>query len=310
MLTNPEKEIKDELIESQQLLSEIIDFLPDATLAIDAKGKVIVWNKAIEEMTGFIAEDMMGKGNYEYAVPFYGKRRPILIDLVLKSDKEIEDLYQFIKREGKALLAQSDMKIKGKNLVMWVKAVPLYDSNGNITGAIESIRDITKTKQDEIALKKSKNRFKAFAETATDGIVTSDVHGNILFFNKSLHSMFGYKTEELHGKSLTMLMPERFHASYLDELERFRTRGEHGLLGKTIETTGLKKDGTEFPFEMSLSAWESGDKTYFSAIMRDITNRKKEEEIRKKTEEKYRIIVGKFLTVSNEILQEMNKPIE
>jgi len=155
MLTNTEKELKEELIESQQRLTEIIDFLPDSTLVIDAEGKVIVWNKAIEEMTGFKAEDMMGKGNYEYAMPFYGEKRPILIDLVREPDKEIQDLYQFVKKEGKALLAQSDVEIKGKNIVMWVKAVPLYDIKGNITGAIESIRDITKTKQDEIALKKS-----------------------------------------------------------------------------------------------------------------------------------------------------------
>jgi len=122
--------------------------------------------------------------------------------------------------------------------------------------------------------------------------------------------MFGYSSEEMQGESLTMLMPERFRGNYLGSLEQYRTSGKHGLLGKTVETIGLKKDGTEFPFEMSLSAWESGNTTYFSAIMRDITDRKREEEIRKKTEEKYRTIVGKVLTVSNEILQEMNKPIE
>ena len=129
-------------------------------------------------------------------------------------------------------------------------------------------------------------------------------------FNSTLNSMFGYSSEEMQGESLTMLMPERFRGNYLGSLEQYRTSGKHGLLGKTVETIGLKKDGTEFPFEMSLSAWESGNTTYFSAIMRDITDRKREEEIRKKTEEKYRTIVGKVLTVSNEILQEMNKPIE
>ncbi|RPJ52382.1 MAG: PAS domain S-box protein, partial [Methanobacteriota archaeon] len=68
---------------SRQLLADIISFLPDPTFAIDTAGRVITWNKAIEEMTGVPASQMLGKGDHEYALPFYGERRPILIDLVL-----------------------------------------------------------------------------------------------------------------------------------------------------------------------------------------------------------------------------------
>jgi PAS domain S-box-containing protein len=167
---------------------------------------------------------------------------------------------------------------------------------------------LTKCEKMEIALKKSEERFIAFAESATDGIITSDVDGNILFFNKSVKTMFGFSAKELEGKPLTVLMPDRFKEGYLDKLKQYRSGGEHGLIGKTFETTGMKKDSTEFPFEMSLSTWKSGDELYFSAIIRDITERKKAEEERKKTEEKYRYIVEKVLKVSNEILQVMNKP--
>ena len=65
-------------------LARIIDFIPDATLAIDLKGRVIAWNQAMENLTGIKAIDILGKGNYEYALPFYNCRRPILVDLVLK----------------------------------------------------------------------------------------------------------------------------------------------------------------------------------------------------------------------------------
>ena len=68
--------------ESEQRFKEIIDFLPDSTLVIDKEGKIIAWNKAIEDMTGYLAKEMLGKGNHEYSIPFYGERRPILIDLV------------------------------------------------------------------------------------------------------------------------------------------------------------------------------------------------------------------------------------
>jgi CheY-like chemotaxis protein len=76
------RRIEYSLVESEKRLADIIDFLPDATFAIDRDGKIIAWNHAIEEMTGLLAQEMLGKGDHEYAIPFYGKRRPILIDLV------------------------------------------------------------------------------------------------------------------------------------------------------------------------------------------------------------------------------------
>jgi len=143
-------EMEEALVKSEQQRVDIINFLPDATLAIDLDGKVIVWNHAIEEMTGVKAEDMLGKGNYEYAVPFYGIRRPILIDLVFKPDSEIEEKYSFIRREGDALLAEAVVPfVKTPDLFLWGKASPMYDHMRNIIGAIESIRDISDHKKAE-----------------------------------------------------------------------------------------------------------------------------------------------------------------
>jgi PAS domain-containing protein len=83
------KNIEETLIQSEFRFSSIINNLPDPTLVIDQNGKVIAWNKAIEDLTGVKAEDMVGRGNYEYSLPFYRKRRPILIDLIFESEAEI-----------------------------------------------------------------------------------------------------------------------------------------------------------------------------------------------------------------------------
>jgi len=141
------KRAEEALRESEQRLHDIFDFLPDATFAIDLEGKVIAWNRAIEEMTGVRAKNMLGKGNYEYSLPFYGVRRPILIDLAFKSDEEIEKKYRFVKVEKDVLIVEADVPLKGEAYVLWGKARPLYDSKGNIVGAIESIRDITENKK-------------------------------------------------------------------------------------------------------------------------------------------------------------------
>lgn len=139
-------------------------------------------------------------------------------------------------------------------------------------------RSLKKCEEMEIALKRSEDRFNAFAESATDGIITSDIDGKILFFNKSVENIYGYTANEVEGKNLTMLMPERSRQSYKDYLNKYRSIGEHILEGRVFEATGLKKDGTEFPLEMSISSWKSQDNTYFSAILRDITRRKNREE--------------------------------
>jgi PAS domain S-box-containing protein len=283
-----QKITQDALIESQLRLSELIDFLPDATMAINVKGEIIAWNKAIVDMTGFTSEDMLGKKNYEYSLPFYGVRKPILIDLVLKCDKKVfEKKYQFINRENNAFIAETEVNLNGNLHVLWVKAVPLYDQNDDINGAIESIRDITEFKKYQVALKKSEERFRAVAESAADAIVTTDSDGNIIFFNDSLIKIFGYSRNELNGKSLTLFMPKRFKQKYLKELQSFKKSGKHKLIGKTVNTIGLKKDKTEFPFEMSLSAWQSEGRTYFTSILRDLTERKEaEKQIKKSLEEK------------------------
>ena len=93
--------IEQALKDSEKRLAEIINFLPDATLVVDKEGKVIAWNRAIEKMTGLKAKDMLGKSNYEYAIPFYGERVPILIDLIMHPEKDREGNYNIIKkREG------------------------------------------------------------------------------------------------------------------------------------------------------------------------------------------------------------------
>ncbi len=159
------KQVEYALKESERRLADIINFLPDATFVVDKEGRVIAWNRAIEAMTGIKAEDILGKGNYEYSLPFYGERRPILIDLVLKSDPEIEKKYANLKRQHDgALTAEPHTpNLKGGVVYLAASAATLFDSKGNIYGAIESMSDITERKCAEAALQSAKER----AESAT-----------------------------------------------------------------------------------------------------------------------------------------------
>jgi PAS domain S-box-containing protein len=165
-----ERKLAEEALrESEEQLAYIIDFLPDATFAIDREGKVIAWNRATEEMTGAAKNEVIGKKGFAHAIPFYGNARPILIDLVFRDQKDIEKEYDFVLRKGDQLTAEvfAPLLYKGKGAYLWGIAAPLYDSKGNIVGAIESIRDITEHKQIEDALtKKSEELARSNADLA------------------------------------------------------------------------------------------------------------------------------------------------
>jgi PAS domain S-box-containing protein len=120
----------------------------------------------------------------------------------------------------------------------------------------------------------NEERFRAVAETAIDAIVSADSHGIIIFWNKAAERIFGYAAGDVTGKPLTGLMPERFREAHQAGLKRMVATGESHVIGKVVELAGLRKDGSEFPLELSLSASETRDGLFFTGIIRDITERK------------------------------------
>jgi PAS domain S-box-containing protein len=139
-----------ELEASERKLSSIIDFLPDATLVIDRQGKVIAWNRAMEKMTGIASGQMVGKGNFEYSLPFFGERRPTLIDLVINRDESLERQYDAFRQENKTLFAEfCSHRLKEIPVYLFTAASTLRDANGRVIGSIETLRDVTQWKMIE-----------------------------------------------------------------------------------------------------------------------------------------------------------------
>ncbi len=199
--------------ETEKRLADIINFLPDATFAIDEAGTIIAWNRAIEEMTGMPASAMIGKGNYEYAIPFYGIRRPILIDLIFEPDEAISANYTHILREKDALIADTTLpRPRGQPLVLLGKASPLYDPQGTIVGAIESIRDITEFKKAEEGMLHAKKDWEAIFRAIGHPAIVLDSKNHVIDANDATLRITGMSLDQIRGKACY----EIFHGPGMD----------------------------------------------------------------------------------------------
>ena len=156
-----------ELLEAaHHKLMGIIEFLPDATFAVDNSGKVIAWNHEMEVLTGVPKESMIGRGNYAYSVPFYGRRKPILIDLVISNASEMVERYNSFEWKEDKLYAEIYLPdFRGRGTYFWGVASPLLDMHGNIAGAIETLRDLSSRKVLESSLRQRENEL---AEKASE----------------------------------------------------------------------------------------------------------------------------------------------
>lgn len=128
-----------------------------------------------------------------------------------------------------------------------------------------------------ILLQISEDKFRTVVESAIEGIITTDITGKVVFANKSFLNIFGYSKDEIMGQSLKKIMPPRYSEKHDKMFAQFIESSKNSHLEKTFEFTGIRKDGTEFPFEMSVTMWEVNDEQFITSILRDITNRKEAE---------------------------------
>jgi diguanylate cyclase (GGDEF)-like protein/PAS domain S-box-containing protein len=154
---------------------------------------------------------------------------------------------------------------------------PLPKPNGGSLGMLVMLADLTEQKRTEEALRESELRFRSLVQSADDAIVLSDGHGNILSWNQGAQAIFGYEESEILGKPLTMLFPDPFHQASRDSLGEVHLGGAFRKNGKTAEGNGVRKDGSRFPVELSVAVWDVNGETFYSGIIRDISERKRAE---------------------------------
>jgi diguanylate cyclase (GGDEF)-like protein/PAS domain S-box-containing protein len=270
----PEKESQGKKrINSQRRFQKTIDLtvadweqtfhaIPDIIAVIDDHHRIIKANKAMADKLGVKPEDLIGKRCHEI---IHGtKEPPANCPHVKAASTGREHIEEFFEEN-----------LKGYYLF---SATPLFDKEGKLRAILEVARDITQRKRAEDALREREELFRSVTQSATDAIISVDKNENIMLWNTAAEELFGFPSAEVIGMPITTIIPDRFKQAHKKGIKKFSPLVKPKKLGKKYEIMALKKDGSEFPVEISLASWKKKKDTYHTGIIRDITKRKKMEE--------------------------------
>ncbi|UUX93540.1 response regulator [Methanoplanus endosymbiosus] len=182
---------------SDRFISGLFHHLPDPTYAVNRDGVVIAWNRAIEEMTGVHAGDVVGRKGFNPSEVLYGTGRPSLADLLLNSGAVMPDNYNTTTNSGSMIIAEISTMQSGELSYMRAKGTYLYDGDGSVAGAIESVRDITEWKVAEMKLKRMNEYRKALIESHIDPLVTLSPDLRITDVNGATEKLLGCGREDI-----------------------------------------------------------------------------------------------------------------
>ncbi|MDE4907678.1 PAS domain S-box protein [Methanogenium marinum] len=257
-------------LEHERRMADVLNFLPDATFAIDTEGRVIAWNRAIEQMTGIPSSKMLGKSDYEYALPFFGRRYPGLADLVLHEDMEKEVPYLVLNGEDRNKLwaeALSPLLHGGDGAHLWFTASPLYDADGNVTGAIESIRDITDYRRAE-------GLYQTVFENTGTAMLILEEDNTASHVNEEMIQLCGYSRDELEGYVILSELIAEEDRKIMLEFHRLRQTCPDSVL-KNYEFRLIHKNGDIRTISLTVAMIPGTRKSIVSLI--DITESKEAE---------------------------------
>lgn len=226
------------------------------------------FNDRLCEIFGYTRDELAGKNWLELTHPEDLETSISGVDRILRGESEgFAAEKRYIRKDGAVVLAATDIKCVRKE-------------DGTVDYFCIMVQDITARKHAENTLAMNLARFRAVTKVPSYAIITADTEGNILEWNEGAERAFGYTRAEALGLPLTELMPQRFRDRHTNGINRARTGRE--VVGKTLEYVGLNKAGNEFPLEITLSEWSTAEGRFFTAIIRDITERKKVEDALRK----------------------------
>ncbi|MDE3245711.1 MAG: PAS domain S-box protein, partial [Acidobacteriota bacterium] len=268
---------------SEELATKTFRAIPEGVLITRAAdGQILDVNEGFCRLSGWSREQAIGR-----KVPELN-----LWDSAAERDAYFETLRQHGRVENLEAVFHTKT---GERRVIALSAEMMEQDHETMVLAVA--HDITGIRHDEAALLASERLNRAITQSAHDAIITTGSPGKIVSWNQGAETIFGYTEAEALGQPVSMLIPESYLDRHIAGMHSIASGGESHILGKTVELMGLRKDGSEFPLELSLAHWETSEGWFATSIIRDITHRKRTEDARRHAEELVRRSETKFRTL-------------
>ncbi|MBL4657804.1 MAG: PAS domain S-box protein, partial [Flavobacteriales bacterium] len=260
-----QRDFKEKLEASEKQYRQLVENVNEGIIKFDLNEVITYVNRPFCEMVGYTAKELLGKVGHDLLVATKESRK-----IVSNAIKE--------RKRGKSSKYEVQLCTKS-GILIWasMNGTPIFDDKGNFEGSMGIVTDITDIKKNQEELKQSEERYRTLNDSAFDAIIIGDERGKIISWNNGAEMIFGYKPEEIIGKSLTAIMPRSYREQHTKGFHRYVTTKKPVYLGKVLELKGIRKNGEEFPLEINLTSWETASGQFFSGIVRDITERKKTE---------------------------------
>jgi len=249
------------------LLSAIVNSSDDAIVGNTLDGVITSWNSAAERLYGYSLDEIIGRA----------------MTVLCPADRngEIEEILAAIGRGGRVVHFETvRLRKDGTTVPVSVTVSPIRDTGGGLIGASSIGRDISEQRplRAVVDLQRAEARFRALIDAAPDAMVCVDAGGRITLANAQTERLFGYGRAELEGQLVEMLVPDAVQAGHPQRRAEYMADPVHRPMGAGTQLTGRRRDGSTFPAEISLSAIDTHDGTLVTAAVRDVTDRRRQQD--------------------------------
>ena len=274
--------------EAEETARALLNATSESAILIDTKGTILAVNE--------VAVQRLGKLNVNII--------RININDVLPSDVAIP-----LKKKIDAVINSGEpvqFEDESEGFLYAHRIYPIFGRHGNVQKLAIYTRDVTDQRRAVEALRESEEKFRSISSSAQDALIMMSSKGNITYWNEAAERIFGYTKDEVMGRDLhRLLVPKKYLDAFMKGFKGFQETGQGNAIGKTIEMSALRKDGTEFSMEISLSSFQLEGQWHALGVIRDISHRKQAEKERLQKEKLQGVI-----EMAGAACHELNQPLQ